>query len=74
VRIVLTLVAFVVTLAAVAATAVVVVIVFAGPHSDILPAPLQAVVFIAGWAAVLCLPVVAARKTWRRLGAAGGAQ
>lgn len=63
----LTLLAFVGTLVVTAAIAFVVVIVFAGPHSDLLPSFLQPVVFIAGWLAVLGVPFIAARATWRRL-------
>ena len=57
---------FVATLLAVAGLALAVVIVFAGPHSDMLPAPLQIVVYVAGWAAILVVPFLAARAVWRR--------
>jgi hypothetical protein len=45
----------------------VVVIVFAGPHSDILPSWLQVIVFAAAWIAVIAIPTLVARATWRRL-------
>ena len=46
----------------------VVVIVLAGPHSDLLPAAAQAVVLIVGWLVVLVIPAMAARLVWRRAG------
>lgn len=60
--------AFLATLLAVGATTLVIVIVFAGPHSDLLPPPLQVVVFIAGWVAVLGIPILVARAVWKRVG------
>jgi hypothetical protein len=69
VRYVLTALTFVGVLAVAAVLAFVAVMVFAGPHSDILPGPLQVVVYLAGWAAVLALPILAARAVWRRTGA-----
>lgn len=65
-RIVWTLVAYVVALGLIAAVAVVAILVLAGPHSDLLPAPLQSVVVGLGWLSVLALPIVVARRVWRR--------
>lgn len=42
------------------------VIILAGPHSGLLPAWMETVVLIAGWVAVLVLPVLGARRVWRR--------
>lgn len=44
------------------------VLVLAGPHADLLPAPLQGLVFVGGWLAVLLLPLHLAQRVWRRLG------
>lgn len=60
--------AFLLTLLGVGAIAAAAVIVFAGPHSDILPMPLQIATYILAWVAVLGLPVFAARAVWRRTG------
>ena len=73
VRIVLSLIAYLVVLAAVAVFAFFAVIVLAGPHAGLLPAWLEAVVLGLGWLAVLLLPVLAARAVWRRLGRPRGA-
>lgn len=43
-----------------------VVLVLAGPHSDLLPGALQPLVLLAGWGCVLCAPAAAARWAWRR--------
>lgn len=67
-RIVLSLIAYVVALAAVAVIAFFAVIFLAGPHAGLLPGWLEAVVLGLGWLAVLLLPVLAARAVWRRLG------
>ena len=72
-RIVLTVLTYVASLAAVAAVAFFVVILLAGPHSDLLPRGLQAVVILLGWVSVLALPVLAARGVWRWLARRGGA-
>lgn len=72
-RIVLSLIAYVVALAAVAVIAFFPVIFLAGPHAGLLPGWLEAVVLGLGWLAVLLLPVLAARAVWRRLGRPRGA-
>ena len=40
----------------------------AGPHGGWLPASMQSIVLVLGWAAVLVLPVLCAVWVWRRLG------
>jgi hypothetical protein len=50
------------------------VILFAGPHSDLLPSVLQPPVLILGWLTVLAGPVLVARAVWRRVGAAPGSE
>lgn len=72
-RIVLSLIAYVVALAAVAVIAFFAVIFLAGPHAGLLPGWLEAVVLGLGWLAVLLLPVLAARAVWLRLGRPRGA-
>jgi hypothetical protein len=69
VRILVSFVAYVVTLVLIAGVSFVVVIVLAGPHAGLLPHWLEVVVFCIGWAAIFVVPVLAARKVWRRLGA-----
>ncbi|MDP3857026.1 MAG: hypothetical protein Q8Q73_04595 [Stagnimonas sp.] len=59
---------YLVSLALVAVAAFFVVIVLAGPHSDLLPGWLSAVVLALGWLAVFVLPALLARLAWRRLG------
>lgn len=66
-RILATALAYVATLVAVAVVAFFVVIALAGPHADLLPSWLQAVVRGLGLLAVLMLPIWAARATWRRV-------
>ncbi|MBL8514430.1 MAG: hypothetical protein JNJ55_10600, partial [Betaproteobacteria bacterium] len=44
------------------------VLLFAGPHSDIVPESMKWLVLFAGWVCVLLLPALAARKVWKRLG------
>jgi hypothetical protein len=70
-RVLLTALAYVVVLAMVAAVAFFVVILLAGPHSDLLPGALQAVVILLGWVSVLALPMLAARGVWRCLAPRG---
>jgi hypothetical protein len=58
---------YLVALAIVGVAAFFIVIVVAGPHAGLLPQPLEVVVLIAGWLAVLGLPLWVAMKVWRRL-------
>lgn len=61
-----TLLAYLATLAIVAVAAFFVVIFLAGPHAGLLPQWAEVIVLVLGWLAVLVLPVLAARKVWRR--------
>jgi hypothetical protein len=65
-KILATFLTYVLALVVVACIAFVVVIVLAGPHAGLLPSWLEAVVASAGWLAVLALPIILARKVWRR--------
>lgn len=65
-RIVLTLLTYVVALAVVAPVVAFSVLFLAGPHAGLLPAPLDSAVVISGGLAVLVLPILAARWTWKR--------
>ena len=56
-------------LALVTAAAFVIVLLVAGPHTGLLPQWLEAVVLALGWAAVIVVPIMAARAAWRRLAA-----
>lgn len=67
-RVLLTGFAYLATLALVAALALLVALVVAGPHSDLLPGAVQVGVLIVGWLAVLVIPAMAARLVWRRAG------
>ena len=42
-----------------------VVLVLAGPHSSLLPAPLQGAVLVLGWLGALVIPVAIARRVYR---------
>ena len=70
-RYLLTGLAYVVSLVVTAAVVLVAVLFLAGPHAGLLPQPLEVVVIIAGWGAVVALPIVAARGVWKRVGARG---
>jgi len=63
-----TAVAYIVSLAVVAAFTLFAVLILAGPHAGMLPSWLEPVVLGAGWLAVLVLPVLVARAVWRRTG------
>ena len=54
------------TLLVVAVIALVLVLFVAGPHSGLLPQPLEVLVIIVAWAAVLVLPILASRAVLRR--------
>ena len=68
VRIVFTALAYVASLALVAAVTFFAVIFLAGPHAGLLLGWLEVVVILLGWVAVLVLPVLSARWVWRRSG------
>lgn len=65
-RILRTLVAWLVTLLLVAAVAFALVIVLAGPHAGLLPHWLEVVVLALGWLCVVVVPALVARRVWRR--------
>lgn len=65
-RVLLTLAAYLGTLAVVSVAAFFIVIVLAGPHAGLLPHPLEVLVLVAGWLAVLGVPLWMARVVWRR--------
>ncbi len=67
VRLLLATLVFVATLVPTAVVAFFVVVFLAGPHSDVLPRWLQPAVVVLGWIGVIVIPLVAARRTWRRL-------
>lgn len=63
----LTALAYLLAVVAIAALAFVVVLFVAGPHAGLLPQWLEVVVIVLGWLAILVLPVLLARTVWRRL-------
>ena len=65
-RVLLTAVTYLVSVAVLAPVLLVVTIVLAGPHSSMLPSSLQPVVVIIGWVTLLVAPVILARAVWRR--------
>lgn len=67
-RILVSLFAYIVALALVAAVSFIIVILVAGPHAGLLPHWLEAVVLGLGWLAVLLLPLLVLRWVWRRWG------
>jgi hypothetical protein len=68
IRLVVTVVTYLVTITVVAAVTFFLVILLAGPHGGLLPRALEGVVLIVGWSLVLVLPFLAAWAMWRRLG------
>jgi hypothetical protein len=68
VRIAITVLAYLGSVLVVGAVTAFVVLVLAGPHSGLLPEPLEVAVGALGWLVVVALPIVAARSVWRRLG------
>lgn len=65
-KILATVLTYLVSLVVIAGVAFIVGIVLAGPHAGLLPYWLEVVVFGLGWLAILLLPVLLARKVWRR--------
>jgi hypothetical protein len=66
VRLLLTVLAYLASLAAVAVAAFFGVIVLAGPHGGLLPRSAEPVVLAFGWLAVLLVPAWVARAVWLR--------
>lgn len=67
-RLLLTLVAAVLSFAVTGVAAFFAVLLLAGPHGGLLPAAFQPVVLVVGWVLVGTVPIVVARWAWRRLG------
>ena len=64
-RILLAVVAYLATLAAVAVLAFFAALILAGPHGGLLPSAAGPLVFIIGWGTVVVVPALAARLVWR---------
>ena len=65
-RILATALAYIVSLALVGIICFFGVLAIAGPHAGILPGFAEAGVILLGWLTVIALPVMIARKVWRR--------
>jgi hypothetical protein len=65
-RVLWTIVAYVLSLCIVAPVVFLILLFLAGPHVGLLPEFLEAIILVAGWLSVLLLPIWVARKTWRR--------
>ncbi|MFZ5570491.1 MAG: hypothetical protein ACOZF0_08800 [Thermodesulfobacteriota bacterium] len=70
-KIIVTIAAYLLSLAVIAAAAFFVVLILAGPHSGLLPSWLEPVVLGIGWLVVLVLPIWIALKVWRRFRPSG---
>lgn len=66
-RLILTLLAGLASLAILAPVCFLLAVLLAGPHSSMLPSVLQPPVWFLGWATWLVVPVFVARAVWRRL-------
>lgn len=64
-RLLITAIAYLVSLVVVAAIAFFAVLFLAGPHGGVLPGYLEPVVLLLGWLAVLGLPAFAAFRVWK---------
>jgi hypothetical protein len=62
-----TALAYLLSLLVIAAVSLAIVLLVAGPHSGLLPAWLEPWVLGLGWLVILFVPVLVARKVWRRL-------
>ena len=67
-RLLITAIAYLVSLVVVAAIAFFAVLFLAGPHGGVRPGYLEPVVLLLGWLAVLGLPAFAAFRVWKKLG------
>ena len=66
-RILLALVAYVVSVAILAPLLFFVVVILAGPHSSMLPSRVQPAVVVLGWLMLVIVPILIARAVWRRI-------
>jgi hypothetical protein len=66
VKLIATAAAYLVSLAVISPVTLFVVLLLAGPHSDLLPSWLQLPVLVLGWAVILVAPVLISRKVWRK--------
>lgn len=67
-RLLLSLIAFVISFGVAAGAAMALVWVLAGPHASLLPGWMARPVLLLGWTMVLCLPAWVTYRVWRRLG------
>lgn len=65
-RIIATIVTYLLSLVVIGALTIFIVLVVAGPHSGLLPHWLESVVLGLGWLVILMAPAFVARKVWRR--------
>ena len=65
-RVLWTIVAYVLSLCIVAPVVFLIVLFVAGPHAGLLPEFFEAIILLAGWLSILLLPIWVARKIWRR--------
>lgn len=65
-RVLLTITTYLGTLAVVGVAAFVAVMLLAGPHGGLLPRTFEVPVLIAGWLAVIAIPLWVAWLVWRR--------
>ena len=66
-RVLVTLLAYLLSLVPTAVAAFFAVIFLAGPHGGVLPSSLETPTLVLGWALVLVIPLLVARRTWLRL-------
>ena len=67
-RLLVTVIAYLVSLVAVATISLVVILLLAGPHAGVVGEPMEMVVLAIGWLTVLGLPAYIAYRVWRKLG------
>jgi hypothetical protein len=65
-RVLWTIVAYVLSLCIVAPVVFLIVLFLAGHHAGLLPEFFEAIILVAGWLSVLLLPIWVARKVSRR--------
>lgn len=66
-KVLVTAITYLISLAVVAVITFIVVLVLAGPHAGLLPGWMETVVLIIGWLVVLFLPAYLAWGVWRRI-------